>query len=55
MTMFNNHTESSHELDMELIVCERCGVTTTDPDLWDPEYGTGAIYCNRCWTLGSTR
>ncbi len=34
-----------------LIVCCRCGKTTTDPDLWDPEAGTGDIYCNRCWDL----
>lgn len=33
----------------DIITCERCGRTTTDPDLWDPEAGTGRIFCNRCW------
>lgn len=32
-----------------LITCERCGRTTTDPDLWDPEIDTGRIFCDRCW------
>jgi hypothetical protein len=29
--------------------CVRCGRTTGDPDRWDPEAGTGRIYCDTCW------
>jgi hypothetical protein len=32
-----------------MIECVRCGATTTDPDRWDPEVGTGRIFCDRCW------
>jgi hypothetical protein len=31
------------------ITCERCRRTTTDPDRWDPEFGTGRIFCDPCW------
>lgn len=33
------------------VTCERCGRTTTDRDLWDPEAGTGRIFCDRCWPV----
>lgn len=32
-----------------VIVCERCGLMTDDPDLWDPEADTGRVFCNHCW------
>ena len=35
--------------DTNVITCERCGRTTTDPDLWDPEADTGRVFCNNCW------
>lgn len=33
------------------ITCVRCGRTTNDPDLWDPEAATGRIFCNACWPV----
>lgn len=33
----------------DVIVCERCGRTTTDPDRWDPEADTGRVFCDACW------
>lgn len=33
-----------------LITCERCGRTTTDVDLWDPEADSGRIFCDLCWS-----
>lgn len=41
-------TNTEHDTN-GLITCERCGRSTTDPDLWDPEVDTGRIFCNRCW------
>jgi len=33
------------------VTCERCGRQTADHDLWDPEAGTGRIFCDSCWPL----
>jgi formylmethanofuran dehydrogenase subunit E len=33
----------------DVIICERCGRQTTDPDKWDPEVDTGRIFCDLCW------
>lgn len=35
----------------EVIACDRCGRTTTDPDRWDPEVETGRILCDPCWDI----
>lgn len=33
----------------DVIRCEGCGRTTTDPDRWDPEADTGRVFCDTCW------
>ena len=34
---------------MPQVTCERCGRTTDDVDLWDPEADTGRNFCDKCW------
>jgi hypothetical protein len=44
--------ETRNDVEPLLTTCVNCGRTTGDPDAWDPEAGTGRVYCDKCWTIG---